>query len=345
MTGRSILEAADQCSEETLGKGEVNPRDTVRPAESRAKQARTELPLSLRAARFGLKALEAVSPRTAARALSWLMFRTQRSTPPERERETLAGGARWELAGPRGRLVAHRFGQGPAVVLVHGWNGRGAQLGSFVAPLVLAGYQVVSFDAPGHGESEGSEASLVWFADAFDRVVQSLRESGVTIHGVVAHSLGAAAVTFSEARRLRAAAATSFVVESLLGRLVFVAPPIDVRDWIDEFTAVFGVSARTEHIVRGLVQARVGYRFADMYAPDLAREMRAPLLVLHDEHDRAVPSESGRLLAEAWPRATLVASSGLGHMRILRDQSSVQRAVAFIREEAVEPSSSVRRAG
>ena len=288
------------------------------------------VPWSLRAVRAMLNATERVSPRAAARVLVWLMFRTQRSTPPAREAQRLASGQRWELPGPLGKLVAFRFGRGPVVILVHGWNGRGAQLGEFIAPLVASGYSVVSFDAPGHGLSAGSQASMVMFADAFDRVVNALRENGEEVRGVIAHSLGAAAVTFAQSRHIRAQRADTGV-----GRLVFLAPPIDVRDWVDEFMATFGASANTEHVLRGLIQERVGYRLSDLYAPDLARDMRAPLLVLHDEKDRAVPLRSGAALASAWPEAQFVTSSGLGHMRILRDKATVARAVAFIRGEPV----------
>lgn len=283
-------------------------------------------PWSLRVLRGAVKAAERVSSRTAAQAVAWLMFRTQRSTPPPREADWLALGERWELAGPVGKLVAFRFGRGPVVLLVHGWNGRGGQLGAFIAPLVKAGFGVVTFDAPGHGLSQGSEASLVAFADAFDRVVNALRESGEEVHGVVAHSLGASAVTFSESRRVRAQGGAA------LRRLVFVAPPIDISDWLREFASAFGISSRTEHTVRGLIQSRVGYRLTELYAPDRARELSAPLLVLHDVDDRSVPIEAGEALASAWPSASFVRTSGLGHTRILRDPATVERAVAFLRD-------------
>ncbi|HET9930628.1 MAG TPA: alpha/beta fold hydrolase, partial [Polyangiaceae bacterium] len=178
------------------------------------------LPWSWRLLRAAVIAAERVSPQTVAHTVAWLMFRTRRSAPPPREADWLASGERWELAGPLGRLVAFRFGRGPVVVLVHGWNGRGGQLGAFIAPLVRAGFSVVTFDAPGHGFSQGAEASLVAFADAFDRVVSALRENGEDVRGVVAHSLGAAAVTFSESRRVRGQSTAA------LRRLVFVAPPV-----------------------------------------------------------------------------------------------------------------------
>lgn len=63
---------------------------------------------------------------------------------PEREQALLARGEPLSLA--RGEK-AWSFGQGAAVILVHGWEGRGTQLGSFVAPLVAKGFRVLLFDA------------------------------------------------------------------------------------------------------------------------------------------------------------------------------------------------------
>jgi pimeloyl-ACP methyl ester carboxylesterase len=307
----------------------AEPLPKARERAPASTSAQRSLPAPMRAVRLIVKALEHGSPALVARVLCWLMFRTRRSAPHERERELLRDAERWELAGPRGRLAAFRFGRGPAVILVHGWNGRGSQLAAFVPPLVSAGYQVVAFDAPGHGESFGSEASLVMFADAFERVATELALEGERVHGVIAHSLGGAAVTFAESRRLRSPARGFAGV----GRLVFVAPPIDLRDWIEEFCRAFGVSDATAHMLRGLVQARVGHRLSELSAADLAREMLAPLLVLHDEQDGAVPLSNAETLVAAWPNAALVKSSGLGHVRILRDELSVSRAVAFIRGE------------
>jgi hypothetical protein len=45
------------------------------------------------------------------------------------------------------------------VLLVHGWGGHRAQLSGFVKPLITAGFRVISFDAPAHGDVPGTQAS------------------------------------------------------------------------------------------------------------------------------------------------------------------------------------------
>ena len=63
-------------------------------------------------------------------------------------------------------LSALRWGQGPAVLLMHGWEGRPTQFASLITALVDAGYSVVALDGPAHGRSPGSEANVVLFARA-----------------------------------------------------------------------------------------------------------------------------------------------------------------------------------
>src|SRR5262249_6361441 len=102
---------------------------------------------AFRAVRAGLLALEAGSPDLAAMFGEQVMFRTTRRASSKAERELLARGERLDVVVGGARLAAWTFGEGPTVLLVHGWNGRGSQLGAFVEPLVSAGYRAVLFDA------------------------------------------------------------------------------------------------------------------------------------------------------------------------------------------------------
>lgn len=301
-------------------------------------RSKTRRPRQLSFAR-ALQALESISPALAARLGTHVMFRTQRRSAAEWE-QGLPGATRWTIRDARSTVAISRWGSGPLVLLVHGWNGRGSQLGAFVPPLVEAGYQVVTFDAPGHGASSGSQSSVVDFADAFELVADQVRPFFQPIHAVVAHSLGAPAVMLAMARWLeRPAPAEGAGCEDPFGRarLVFIAPPIDMRDVTREFVSMMGLRAATGARIDELAERRLGRPLSDLYAPHAARNMRAPLLVLHDAGDRAVPLEAGRLLAEAWPGARFEVTSGLGHTRILRDPATVQRVVEFVRGTSQAP--------
>lgn len=274
--------------------------------------------------------LQAFSPDLAAELAAVAMFRTTRRRPEPLEVELSSRAEPLRVESPHGELSALRWGRGPLVVLVHGWNGRGTQLAAFVEPLVTAGYQVVAFDAPGHGGSAGSSSSLVRFADAFDAVVDATKPFFQPLSAVIAHSMGGAAVTYALSR---ARGRHALGVEPGVGapRLAFIAPPIDVRDFVSTVSGELGLSSRTRGALENALERRVGQRIEDLHAARLAKTMTSPLLVVHDEQDRAVPVQCGEQLAQAWPGALLKKTNGLGHSRILRDPATVAAVVDYVK--------------
>ena len=295
-------------------------------------------PWALTAVRAALAAVESRSPDLAARAVEHLMFRTTRHPTPDRERAVLATGRPFAVSSRHGRIAAWRWGEGPVVILTHGWNGRGSQLGALVEPLVQRGFQVVTFDAPGHGASRGGSSSLPAFAVALDAVIDAVRSPFEPVQAVVAHSMGGAATTYgmSRFRRVPETYVERAIREAELPvrRFVFVASPVDMRDFVRSAGKMLHVGPTTQAAVSRRVEARFGLRLEDLYAPAAARHLHAPLLVIHDEDDREVPIACGHLLASAWPGAQLHVTRGLGHMRILRDEGVVQKIVEFVSDPA-----------
>jgi pimeloyl-ACP methyl ester carboxylesterase len=289
------------------------------------------------AVRAGLRVLSETWPAAGAVISAKLMFRTHRRTLRAAERDLLATAQAFDVHSRAGKVRAYAWGTGPTVVLVHGWNGHAAQLGPMVGPLLEAGYRVVSFDAPGHGASPGSESSMVHFADALDAVLDEVRPPFGLVHAVVAHSMGGAATTFAMGRRQRApnAGLERALRETNLPvrRFVFVAPPIDARDFVRGFVRRTGIGVTASGALSAHIEARFGVALADLDALRIAPSLNAPLLVVHDEEDREVPLRCGQALADAWPGSNLEVTRGLGHTRILRDPVVVQRIADFVAEE------------
>lgn len=239
-------------------------------------------------------------------------------TPPERD--LLAAGEGFVVEASDGRIAAWRFGSphAPAVLLAHGWGGRGAQLRAFVPALVEAGFQAIVFDQPAHGFSEGREASLVHFMRGIDAVVARVEAGGAGLAGIVAHSLGAAAATAWLNRTRRAA------------RVVLIAPPVSLQRYSGYFARHLGLSESVRHAMQQRFERRFGHRWQEFELPRSVESVQAEALVIHDADDRDVAPAAGLALARAWRGARLLTTRGLGHRRILRDASVVRDAVDFI---------------
>jgi pimeloyl-ACP methyl ester carboxylesterase len=267
-----------------------------------------------------MRALSATLPGAAARLAARLWC-----TPPRPPRTPAASpldstATTFTIAADGRHVAAWSWGEGPPVLLVHGWGGYAAQLHPFVEPLVARGHQVIAFDAPGHGRSDastmgGRQTHLLEFARALRLVAAHAGRP----HAVVAHSLGCTATALAIAGGLAPA------------RAAFVAPMATPTVHAARFAQALGLPAAVDARWRRQLADRLGFRWEDLdttCVPDSAPT--PPLLVIHDQDDRETPWEDGQAIADRWPNATLHTTHGLGHRRILRDPDVTARVAAFV---------------
>ncbi|MFL5616912.1 MAG: alpha/beta fold hydrolase [Gemmatimonadaceae bacterium] len=253
-----------------------------------------------------------LSPALAGRFAAKLFARPRRHARPDRERELIARGAR--LALPDG-LHATAWGAGPTVLLVHGWEGRGAQLGAFVDPLVAAGYRVVALDGPAHGDSPGVTTTGPEFAQA----LVATRDVVGPLAAVVGHSFGGFTSLLAVSRGLPTA------------RIVTIGTPASVPEVLRDFLRLIRLPERALPSMIAALEARVRAPMASFEVEAFAPTVQVPVLVVHDTDDREVPYADGQRLADVFG-ARLLTTNGLGHRRILYAPEVVVAVVEFIEE-------------
>jgi pimeloyl-ACP methyl ester carboxylesterase len=266
------------------------------------------------AIRTAFRTMGAVAPAIAARWAENLFC----TPPPRREGDEafIATGSRFTLASQGQDLAGYYWGSGPTVVLVHGWGSRASRLSGLAAALVEAGFRVVAYDAPAHGESTGRFASLPEFARALGDVAEAIGP----IHGLVGHSLGGAAVAMAMRHGLGAR------------RVVLIAPPADVRIFSDHFAQTLAIPPSVQQTMHRNLERRLQIIWDDLHIPTVVRELPAAALVIHDRDDADVPFSHGEEIVGAWAGSRLESTRGLGHRALLRDPAVIGRAVEFMRE-------------
>lgn len=229
--------------------------------------------------------------------------------PVDTRRETVAAGTRSIAVWQAGPAAA------PAVLLAHGWGGRGLQLGAFVAPLLEAGYRVVWFDQPGHGESDRGRTGLPDFV----RALKALATTHGPFAAAIGHSLGAGALGLA----LREGLA--------LERVVMIATPSSMTEHTQRFARFLGLAPGFAGRLRAALERHYHVSFAELDRVEALGASVAKILLIHDTQDAHVEFRHASRIQAGMPSARLLPTHDLGHFRIVRDPQVVRAAVDFVR--------------
>lgn len=267
---------------------------------------------------------ERLSPRLSAKAASALWFRVPPAPLPAKRDRGVPAGERLNVTVNGRPIAAHSWGDGPTVLLVHGWSGWWQQLGVYVEPLVASGHRVVAWDAPSHGDSpEGifgrGRSGMPELKDAIDAIAQSVGE----VHGLVAHSGGAMAASLAVADGLH------------VGRVAFIAPSVLLDDMLELLGGRLGWGPRTVGEMLAALERDYGLQAADFDVPAVLGRRAGPFpraLFVHDEDDTETPASGSDILAGSWPGARVHRTSGLGHYKVLWAEPVVREVVDFLAE-------------
>jgi len=216
-------------------------------------------------------------------------------------------------------IATYRWGQskatGPTVLLVHGWSGRGTQLGAFVKPLINAGYRVLSFDAPAHGKSSGKQTNIYEIADA----ILALQDYYGEFDSVITHSFGGPCTALAVQRGLN------------IRRFVSICPPATTIGLVTKFVSALHMTEKTGAKLIHRIETTFGnHIWKQLSMTNTVKKINIPGFIIHDTHDIDIPWEEGQAVACAWNNAPFKLTNGLGHRRILRDSSVIESAVDFI---------------
>lgn len=280
-------------------------------------KTRTKEPLPLRLIRWFLPKLERVFPKLAHRIFVTLFFTPFRYKPPQKEKEWVDKAEKIFVMVNNKKIVVYSWGSGPVVLVVHGWAGRAAQFRKFIPHLMNAGYRVVGFDGPAHGYSEGRQTNVIEFETVFKEVCL---KTGTPV-AVIAHSFGGVAALYAIKNGLP------------ITKLINIASPTIGDDIIKTYLKTIHASHATGEAFKNYMKATYGKSFDEFSALHLVKYVppSLKLLLVHDEGDEEVSIRHPLELMKVYPGAELYKTAGLGHTRILKDETVIDRCLEFIK--------------
>lgn len=217
-----------------------------------------------------------------------------------------------------GELAVTTWGDGgPAVLLMHGWGGSRAQMTGFVEPLLNAGYRVVAYDQPAHGDSDGKTTNVLEIAPTMELI---LKEHG-KFDAVIAHSFGTL-ITSHALVNLNFPLPTKLVYFGSFNRLM---------DALPRFQAQAQLSDEIMDGLRRMIYENFGEETLNSIVNEaFVTKIHLPALMFHDRSDNVTPVEDSRAIANAWPEAQYVETNGLNHRGALQSKEIHEQVIQFL---------------
>jgi pimeloyl-ACP methyl ester carboxylesterase len=236
------------------------------------------------------------------------------------EQEFLDWGNNYHLPFDGGNLAVTAWGSnGPAVLLMHGWGGARAQMSGFIDPLLFAGYRVVAYDQPAHGESDGKTTNLLEVAPTMDLIA---RQEG-PFHAVIAHSFGTLITSYALVER-------NFPPPA---RLVYFGAFNRLMDSLPRFQAQAGLPDQIMDGFRSLLYEQFGRGVLESITNEgLTPRIDIPALMFHDVGDNVTPVEDSSAIARVWKQARFIETEGLGHRGALQSRDIYEQVVKFLKD-------------
>jgi len=225
-----------------------------------------------------------------------------------------------EILVGKNMLKTYDWGTGEkTILLVHGWQSRGTALRSFVPKLNKAGFRVVAFDAPAHGDSSGKRVDLLGYGGA----VKALYNKYENMTGVICHSFGGAAAAYAMYKldpsielekfvTIGTPAAFSYPIYNGLNTMN--APPMVRKYFIEKIESVTGMELE-----------KTNFEYLN---PFLKIEKT---LIVHDKQDEQVNFAEAQKIVKHWKNAELQVTDGFGHFHLIKNPEVIERVVNFIK--------------
>ncbi|MFT3823777.1 MAG: alpha/beta fold hydrolase [Chitinophagaceae bacterium] len=203
------------------------------------------------------------------------------------------------------------------IQIIHGFESSYQYFDKYIAAFIEKGYEVIAFDAPAHGRSDGKQLTLPLYI----AMLQKIQELYGPVNKYMAHSLGGLALTHF----LETQPDTSGI------KVVLLAPATETVSAIDGFFNLLELNPGIRKHVDDLILEIAGVPSEYFSIRRAVNNIKAQILWFHDEGDRAAPVKDALAVqADHHPNIELVITKGLGHRKVYKDEAVRKRILEFL---------------
>ncbi len=205
---------------------------------------------------------------------------------------------------------------GKKIVIAHGFRSFSFKFDKYVMPLLKEGYEVLAFDAPAHGISDGKQINAFIYKNTLLKI-ESLYGP---VYGIMGHSLGglAAALAFEEFSHPENR------------KLVLIAPATETERTLEDFFRIIPLTEKVKAAFLELIVEISGKPVSYYSVSRVVKAVHAPVLWVHDVYDPICPfADVKPLLTLDLPHVRFLITEHLGHSKVYKDNKVCSAIVQF----------------
>ena len=208
--------------------------------------------------------------------------------------------------------------QSKKVLILHGFGSAAHKFEDYATILVANGFEVLAFDAPAHGNSEGDTTNAIEYC----AMIKEIMEKFGPIENFIAHSFGGISLSL----------ALEDVPHNENTRVVFIAPATETTSAVDgAFSMLKLKNEAVKNEFEKIIVKMTGKKIAWFSIRRAMDNIKASILWVHDEDDDITPwADALKVKEDNHPNIKFVLTKGLGHRKIYHDEGVKNMVKAFL---------------
>jgi len=279
-------------------------------------QNKNGVPLKLKLFHLYIRTLSVMRPKKAVKLLTKIFFTPQRKATTETQLAEFAMLEKEYLTIDGREIFVMKGGQGPSVLLLHGWGSSSYTFRHLIPRILNAGMSVVAFDAPAHGLSEGKRTNIPEVA----RTVLALEALLGPFDFVVAHSLGGLVSRFANSHGMK------------YKKLVNLNSPFFAESVFYPFYQLLGAPRSIQNEIKKGVEEVAGVPMTEIFGINKKFQTEIPTLLIYDKNDVVVPYKDGIAFNDELSNSNLIITEGLGHRSAMSNPEILSTIVDFLKQ-------------
>ena len=223
----------------------------------------------------------------------------------------------FQLDGNKLRGYRWKTDSAKKILIIHGFESSSINFVQYIQPLLKKGYEVVAFDAPAHGRSEGKRIILPKYVKTISEITRLYGP----FSAYLAHSFGGLALAhFLEHHP-----------HDEETKAVLIAPATETVTAIDSFFRLLDLDEKVRKEFDQLISEKGGERPEHYSVRRAAHNIKAKILWIHDENDDVTPlSDALKVKQDDHKNLEFIITKNLGHRKIYKDPAVIKQVMDFL---------------